>query len=445
MRRALLLAGFCLLLAGPVRAEDFETWPGATYQPADKFWFRQNLKSPSSPVSWAVSGSSAVMSVDAASPADSFQVLYATGICPNVYGTWHIPFTMSTNSIRGDIGVFIGREPYEYAGSDPNSAVWFDYDVTHDMAVRTEAGPGGVAHYCSTDFATSINIRDGSTHTVHLDVSASDITFMIDSSTEVCSAATMGVGPYSGTPTMLAVGFYVSGTTGTATDKLGDITWERDESASACPGNRFTLFKPGAAGVDNALLSNTPTTNLGTNEALVSRSDSNHRSVIEFDLSGLDPGDTCVAATLTLTTRSNGAGGAHNVSALKAANDGWTELGSTWNTKDGSNAWAGSAGASTSGTDFNATPLGTFTASTTELVDNAIALDCDQVELWFGNAANYGLVLWNTAGVGDQFFSSDYSNPAYRPQLVIEWSTPSGDDDDAWGTWTNGLLWRRFQ
>lgn len=206
----------------------------------------------------------------------------------------------------------------------------------------------------------------------------------------------------------------------------------------------LTLQPDGTAGVDNLLLGSAPTSNQGTNVALGSRADTNQRSIINFDLSEVPEGSVCTEATLTLTTRVGGSAGEHNVNAILVANGTWTESGSNWNTLDGSNSWAGSAGASTSGTDFNDSNMGTFTAGANDGDSNPVTLDCDQVELWFDNAANYGLVLWNTSGGGDQFYSSDHVTAEQRPKLVVEYEAAEeevvGDSEDFDG-WTNGK-WR---
>lgn len=212
----------------------------------------------------------------------------------------------------------------------------------------------------------------------------------------------------------------------------------------------LTLQPDATDGVDNLLLGAAPTSNQGTNVALGSRASSNQRSIIKFDLSEVPEGSVCTEATLTLTTRVGSNAGEHNVNAIKAANGAWTEAGSNWNTIEGSTAWAGSAGASTSGTDFNASNMGTFTAGANDGDANNVTLDCDQVEAWFDNVANYGLVLWNTSGGGDQFYSSDHSTAEQRPKLVVEYTAAEEevtvDDDQEWGHhWANGRWQGRFQ
>lgn len=49
----------------------------------------------------------------------------------------------------------------------------------------------------------------------------------------------------------------------------------------------------------------------------------------------------------------------------------------------------------------------------------------DTVQGWSNGKANYGWVFLNTAANGWDFYSSEYEDTAFRPQLVVEFTPPS--------------------
>lgn len=96
--------------------------------------------------------------------------------------------------------------------------------------------------------------------------------------------------------------------------------------------------------------------------------------LLRFDLSTLPEDVVISSVTLKMTKPQDGVGTAFtvNVFELTAANADWvqgtannvSQTGSaTWNIKGGTSAWAGSAGASTAGTDYINTSLATYGGS----------------------------------------------------------------------------------
>lgn len=186
----------------------------------------------------------------------------------------------------------------------------------------------------------------------------------------------------------------------------------------------YTAQPDATAGVDALLNLTSPTTNLGTWQGNDIRTGVNARNtIIKFDLTSLSASSVS-AATLNFTSRAVSSSGSCNIYSIKAANSGWTESGATWNNIDGSAAWAGSAGCSTSGTDYDGTAMGSWTASSAAgagIVD-AISLDTATILNWINNPSqNYGMVA-NGGGVsGTVYASSDFGTVAYRPKLTIDY------------------------
>jgi hypothetical protein len=170
------------------------------------------------------------------------------------------------------------------------------------------------------------------------------------------------------------------------------------------------------------------------------------RELLRFNLSAIPAGYTCVSATLYLykTESAGGQNTTHQVYSVAAANAAWkpgTKNGavggagdSTWSYLDQAPshpiAWAGSAGMSTSGTDYEPTAIGSFTANSgapagTEI---RISLSPTRIAGWFGTSnTNYGLVIITSSGNLGHVGQSENPNPAYRPKLVVVFQAPSGN------------------
>jgi len=105
----------------------------------------------------------------------------------------------------------------------------------------------------------------------------------------------------------------------------------------------------------------------------------------------------------------------------------WTELGSSWNDYDGSNAWNASGG----GGDFDPIAfdgVGGITTATGWYTWNVTPAAKDW---WAGTAANHGILVRQAnddlrVSLGrKEFYSSDATNSSLRPRLVLTYTTPS--------------------
>jgi hypothetical protein len=168
------------------------------------------------------------------------------------------------------------------------------------------------------------------------------------------------------------------------------------------------------------------------------------RGLVEFDCSSVPATAICTGATLYMYKRASAGPEAFTVTAYSVlgANDGWVEgtidanlAGAgepCWNAKaaDGAGgvttAWAGSAGMSTAGTDYNAASIGSFAGdvSDAEGTEYSTALTAATAQSWFGAAnANYGILLIPSTGL--YLCSSDFATSGYRPKLVIDYTLPA--------------------
>ena len=104
---------------------------------------------------------------------------------------------------------------------------------------------------------------------------------------------------------------------------------------------------------------------------------------------------------------------------------------STWRQKvDGSANWAGSAGLSTSGVDYLATPVGSFTASSTDAVGGVTYTvnfaDVSFLQNWIDNPAeNGGFFLYSPAlEAGGDLIRLSSSEGSFAPLLSVELAAP---------------------
>lgn len=197
-------------------------------------------------------------------------------------------------------------------------------------------------------------------------------------------------------------------------------------------------LQPGVSdGTDTRLLEATPTTagdtatSIDTNPVPASR----RLSLLKFDLTSLPAGATVTSATFTVWNVTNTAATKTiDLYAILAANSAWIE-GATWDYAVPSTVrWAGDAaanggtdaGCSVSGTDYNASVIGTFTYPTSTAADTQfdITLNTAMVQAWV-NGANYGMVM-NRPDVENRliaFRSSDYvTDTTKRPKLVVNYT-----------------------
>lgn len=170
------------------------------------------------------------------------------------------------------------------------------------------------------------------------------------------------------------------------------------------------------------------------------------KAFLRFLLSAIPEGSTCNSAILHLFHDYNAEAGypfTGTAYAITEANGDWVEgtkdialAGSgepCWNAKeaDGSGgvttAWAGSAGCSTSGTDFVATAVGEVAMNPADAIgtEYQMSLDTDLVETWFGsNDDNFGIVMWAVGNGQIHLGSAESATTGYRPYLVVDYTAP---------------------
>jgi hypothetical protein len=111
-------------------------------------------------------------------------------------------------------------------------------------------------------------------------------------------------------------------------------------------GSTTTTFQPSAA--DNYLRQDAATNYGGAQLVEVQSRDThrNRRTILKFDMSTIPPGATVISATLSLyyydilgTVPTNRPYWVYRITQTA-----WTELGSTWNTYDGTNSWSSPGG-----------------------------------------------------------------------------------------------------
>lgn len=192
----------------------------------------------------------------------------------------------------------------------------------------------------------------------------------------------------------------------------------------------LTLQPDGTDGVDNYLRSDSPTTNNGTLAFLFFGEDTGsaaiYRPIIKFDLSSIPSGAHLLTATLNFWIRNVPA--ATRTLRVFRINVSWTEAGSTWNSRNGTNNWT-TAGAGAAA-DAETIDIGRASVSSgaAQHDKTAITLDHSKIEemITGGSFTNNGFKLQFDTESNDTgaFYSSDEATfTAERPQLVITYST----------------------
>jgi hypothetical protein len=165
-------------------------------------------------------------------------------------------------------------------------------------------------------------------------------------------------------------------------------------------------------------------------------------ALLEFDLSSIAASSTCNSATLSLYRSINGAALAFTLTcySIASGNAAWIEgtkdnaqAGAgepCWNAleADGvggvTTAWAGSEGLATSGTDYEASSIGSDTGDRADAVgtEYALSLTTTRVDDWFGSGTNnYGVLVVSSANLGS-LASSDNATTGNRPKLVVDYT-----------------------
>lgn len=196
------------------------------------------------------------------------------------------------------------------------------------------------------------------------------------------------------------------------------------------------------AGIDTYVYRDLPTTPNGSAATMnLAAAGAYHRQgLIRFDLSGLEGAAELTSGTLTLyvTTTYEWDPQPIHLHRILAANSGWSES-STWAYAVPSTVrWAGDAGSdggedagcTVSGTDYDATPMGSRTIPANAAVGSAQAVTLDLTEFAEMISANYGLVVEPTSYAPFAVGSSDNATTGYRPRLVVEYTEGGGSTDE---------------
>ena len=180
---------------------------------------------------------------------------------------------------------------------------------------------------------------------------------------------------------------------------------------------------------DGVIIENNPTTNYGTDIAiLVSPLSANRRrALLKFDFSALVPaGATITVATLKLYNRSTRTAG-RTISVYRLLRTDWVETQATWNIYKTGSSW-GTVGALNATTDYTATDAATATSLSADgwvswNVKNQIQTALDSV-----SGVTHFLIADDgaTATAVNTFNSREYTAIANRwPILYIEYTVPS--------------------
>jgi len=220
----------------------------------------------------------------------------------------------------------------------------------------------------------------------------------------------------------------------TAVYSGGYIEWSVQTAGYTFPIMVDPTFTDGYGGdvqtyKDTYLSSTAQSTNYGTNTGLAVAK-TTRVSLLTFDLSSISATATCNSATLTLSIAVKPPRQATActlyVYQLASANADWVEAEADWDGKDNTNTWAGSEGCQTSGTDYNATALGSYSVPSNDPVGTQydISLTAASVEALFGSTIP--LLLMHDTDVLKVYASSDHATTGYRPVLVVDYTVSSG-------------------
>jgi len=232
----------------------------------------------------------------------------------------------------------------------------------------------------------------------------------------------------------------------TASYAGGFIRFDADLSAAVYPVTvdpTLTLQDNDTTAIDTYVSQVAATTNYGTATTIrfCDGSANDYSGLLKFDCSSIASGSTCDDATLSFKVWNPGLDDTIYVYSILSANSDWTEAGATWNTKDGSNNWAGgNTGCQTSGTDRSASSIGSITfvsASDAYGTVKSTALTAATVETWFGGSnTNYGIVMHVTSpAFADATVASSgtFEEASFRPKLVVNYTEAGGGNP--WYAW----------
>jgi len=195
-----------------------------------------------------------------------------------------------------------------------------------------------------------------------------------------------------------------------------------------------------ATAKDTYVNSGAATVGYGVN-ALIQANSTGIKALLEFDLSSIDAAATCNSALFSVYRAVQGSANAFTLTTypIASGNAAWVEGTSgnpapsgspCWNAlaADGSGgvttAWAGSAGLATSGTDYEASSLGTVNGNRSDAVgtEYQTSLTASRVAGWFGGSnTNYGVLVITSSADGN-IASSDNTDTTLRPKLVVDYT-----------------------
>jgi hypothetical protein len=316
-------------------------------------------------------------------------------------------------------------------GDDITATIDGGHSITYNSATGNSSTVHGITGRDTTALIDSFEVDDGGGASITGSLSAT-----LGATTITAAAAAAVAGAVS--LTLGAVTSTASGT-GDVTGSLAITLGATTISAAGQVGTTHT-FTDGYGGntftaEDVMLVSGAPDIAFCTHDVYdVSTS----RVYLQrFKLPSLPSSAVCVSATLHYFKTSSVPNSAVTctIYEITPANGDWiggTTYGGTpqpgeptWNNKGHpSTPWAGSPGLSTSGVDYNASPVGSFViganASTGD--EYTCALDPALVQSWFGQASNNG-ILMRASGAAEYIGSADHATTGYRPKLVIEYSS----------------------
>jgi len=154
------------------------------------------------------------------------------------------------------------------------------------------------------------------------------------------------------------------------------------------------------------------------------------RSVLVFNITSIPQGSTVSNATLALNIA--GVTGSPTTFKIKRLVPVPTSVGMTWNNYTTGTAWPGSAGASTSGTDFYAAEISTITApsgtGSFTITSNSTftAMIQDAVDLSIFRSARFVMVSDDEGALKSWSFNTkENATAGLRPKLTVEFTSPT--------------------
>ena len=201
---------------------------------------------------------------------------------------------------------------------------------------------------------------------------------------------------------------------------------------------QLDLQPDATTGKDTLIDSGNPTTNYGTNVEMYIgnpvKTGTIYRSIIEFDISAIPAGSTILATSLLrlYVTVAGFASVAAHIYRLRRSD--WVELEATWNIYKTANNW-GNAGAASSTTDIDTSISVAYTtpAATGDSDIGASGTPGTEMAAFLQDALNNRsgkviMLLRTDAETNDGYNikSSDASTAADRPELIIDYTTPTG-------------------